>query len=107
MEYFNNLANLAALEGQPLNHGVPQRSSLGPYLFNIYMTPLADILREIGIEFYVCADDHKLYLVFHPNDQDSADVAVNKTQRCMVEVKQWMVKNMLKLNDDQTEFIVI
>ncbi len=25
----------------------------------------------------------------------------------MVEVKQWMVKNMLKLNDDKTEFIVI
>ncbi len=25
----------------------------------------------------------------------------------MVEVKQWMVKNMLKLNDDKTEFIVL
>ncbi len=25
----------------------------------------------------------------------------------MVEVKQWMVKNMLKWNDDKTEFIVI
>ncbi len=25
----------------------------------------------------------------------------------MVEVKQWMIKNMLKLNDDKTEFIVI
>ncbi len=25
----------------------------------------------------------------------------------MVEVKQWTVKNMLKLNDDKTEFIII
>ncbi len=48
-----------------------------------------------------------MYLAFRPIDQDSADVVVNKIQRCMVEVKQWMVKNMLKLNDDKTEFIVI
>ncbi len=81
------------VEGQssrsvPLNHGVPQGSSLGPYMFNIYMTPLADILRELGIEFYVYADDHQLYLAFQPIDQNRSDEAVNKIQRCMVEVKQ-------------------
>ncbi len=36
-----------------------------------------------------------------------ADVAVNKIQRCMVEVKQRMVRNILKLNDDKRQFIVI
>ncbi len=71
------------------------------------MTHLADILRELGIEFHVYADDHQLYLAFQPIEQDSADIVVNKIQRCMVEVKQWMVKNMLKLNDDKREFIVI
>ncbi len=71
------------------------------------MTPIADILRELGIEFHVYADDHQLYLAFQPIDQDSADIAVNKIQRCMVEVKQWMVKNMLKLNYIKTEFRVI
>ncbi len=71
------------------------------------MTPLADILRELGIEIHVYADDHQLYLAFQPIDQNSADVEVNKIQRCIVEVKQWMVKNMLKLNDDKTEFIAI
>ncbi len=71
------------------------------------MTPLADILRELGIEFHVYADDHQLNLAFQPIGQDSADVVVNKILRCIVEVKQWMIKNMLKLNDDKTEFIVI
>ncbi len=52
-------------------------------------------------------DDHQLYLAFQPIDQDSDDVFVNKIQRCMAEVKQWMVHNMLQLNDDKTEFIVI
>ncbi len=86
---------------------MPQGSVLGPYLFIIYMTPLADILRELPIEFCVYANDHELYLAFKPIDQDNAYVAVNKIQRCMVEVKQWMVKNKLKLNNDKIEFIVI
>ncbi len=46
-------------------------------------------------------------MAFQPIDQDSADVAVIKIQRCMDEVKQWMVKNILKLNYDKSEFIVI
>ncbi len=91
--YLSDRYQYVKVEGQssrsvPLNHGVPQRSSLGPYLFNIYMTSLADILREFGIEFHVYTDDHQLYYAFQPIDQDSADVAVNKIQRCMVEVQQ-------------------
>ncbi len=71
------------------------------------MTPLADILREHGIEFHVYVNDYQLYLAFKPIGQDSADVAVNKILRCIAEVKQWLVKRKLKLNDDKTEFIVI
>ncbi len=90
--YLSDRYQYVKVEGQssrsvPLNHSVPQGSSLGPYLINIYMTPLADILKELGIEFHVYADDHQLYLAFRLIDQDSADVAVNKIQRCMVEVK--------------------
>ncbi len=71
------------------------------------MTPLADILRELGIELHVYADNTQLYLAFQPIDQDSADVAVNTIQRCMVDVKQWILQTVLKWNHDKTEFIVI
>ncbi len=71
--YLSDRYQYVKVEGQssrsvPLNHGVSQGSSLGPYLFNIYMTPLADILGELGIEFHVYADDHQLYLAFQPID---------------------------------------
>ncbi len=66
----------------------PFGSALGTYLFNIYMITIGDILRKLGIEFHVYADDHQLYLAFQPINQYSADVAVNKIRRCMVDGKQ-------------------
>ncbi len=112
LEQLPNIYQYVKLEGQfsrcvLRNHGVPQGSDLGLYLFNIYMTSLAYIIRKLGIEFNVYSDDHQLYLILQHIDQDSADVAVNKIQSYMVEVKQTMVLNILKLNDDKTKFIFI
>ncbi len=44
------------------------------------MTPLADILRELGFELHVYANDNQFYLAFQPIDQDSDDVVVNKSK---------------------------
>ena len=77
---------------------------LGPLLFSLYVTPLADIAAKHGLLYHCYADDTQLYVAFNPNS------CVKKTilniEACISAVKQWMRSNLLKLNDDKTEFII-
>lgn len=41
-------------------HGVPQGSALSPTLFNINLTPLAQIVQEFGLAIVSYADDTQL-----------------------------------------------
>ena len=87
-----------------LTCGVPQGSVLGPILFTLYTSPVGDIARKHNMGHHFYADDSQLYVSFSPkcdlNDK------LNRLEVCISDIKQWMLVNLLKLNDDKTEVIL-
>jgi hypothetical protein len=53
------------------------------------------------------ADDAQLYLSFKPDSSTGQAEAILAMENCIANLRNWMFKDKLKLNDDKTEFLVI
>jgi hypothetical protein len=89
----------------PLLYGVPQGSVLGPLLFSLYTRKLADLIESFSLGYHFFADDSQLSSPV-PLGQDLALEAIENVQNCCSEIKCWMDKNRLKLNEDKTEVLL-
>jgi hypothetical protein len=89
-----------------LKFGVPQGSIIGPRAFTMYSQPVANIIRQYGIEFHIYADDVQLYLSFNPKIPGDSACAIFKLTSCVKEIHLWMSHNKLKLNQSKTEFFI-
>ena len=86
-----------------IDFGVPQGSVLGPLLYTLYTSPLADIARKHNIKFHFYADDSQLYVIFKtlsPIELLEREAAL---LACVAEMDLWMVCNKLKCNRDKSE----
>ena len=89
-------------EPTAIQYGVPQVSVLGPVLFTVYTGTLAFLLEAHGVSYHFFADDMQLYIRV-----EDIDEAKHRLSSLLSDLKIWMARRKLKLNDGKTDIIVI
>ena len=87
-----------------LHQSVPQGSCLGPVLYSCYASTLQIIIPE-GVTCHGYADDHtfKHSFIPHHSNKTSEHTAMSVLNECIINLREWMNENRLKLNVDNTE----
>ena len=81
--------------------GVPHGSVLGPMEFCLYLLPLGAILSHHNIGYYIYANKTQLYISFKCKDPLES---LTKLNMCISDIRVWMIKNKLKINDSKNKF---
>ena len=121
---------------RPLDCCIPQGSLAGPNLFSVYSstlqehipvlvppfidpdcasidpslmvsTPNTQDLLRTNVDLNGFAYDHILKNTFKANDRLAEKQSLHILELCLGEVKIWMDKNRLWMNDSKTEFIML
>ena len=90
-----------------LTQGVPQGSVLGPILYTLFMSPLENLCRSHGVWYHGYTNDTQNYHTFSPSLPGDEDSCIKTLECCINDIRIWMRTNILKLNDDKTEFLII
>ena len=87
-----------------LKYGVPQGTCAGPVLYTIYGSTLSEVFRKFDLSFMGYADDHTLY-ASSCLEKEAISWTIATIEGCLKEVKDWIGRNRLMVNDQKTEFI--
>ena len=69
----------------------------------MYTSELFDIVGRHLPSVHSYADATQLYLAFSPNVQGDDANAVKAMCDCIMDLRKWMIRGRLMLNDDKTE----
>ena len=95
------------LHSSKLRYGVPQGSVLGPLLFTVCTSLLEGIFYQHGVNIHMYADDTQIYITFKTFMATQEEVSVQTVEACICALLTWMIRNRLKLDDGETELLVI
>ena len=68
------------------------------------MLPIGSIVRHHDIDFHIFGNDTQLYVSF---DLSNPNVALDLMNVCISDLRIWMIRNQLKINDLKIEFLII
>ena len=89
-----------------LPFSMPQGSCAGPNLFNIYISTLTSFLGSSNHDLLGYADDNTISVCIDPNIQNNKQQVIGNIQKSLEKTKHWMCLNRLKMNDQNTKFII-
>ena len=105
--YFHERQQCVCIDGicsdwKFVSRGAPQGSVFGPMAFSYYSVPVENIIKAHNLECMVYADDSQIYCCF---DNQDMDISVSRVEKCVADVRSWMIRNHLMLNDSKTELL--
>ena len=82
--------------------GVPQWSVLGPILFSLFVSSMAQIAIKYGVRQQQYADDTQLYISISRNNTSQ----LHDLEDCILSLFSWFAHNGLFLNPETTDAIL-